>query len=643
VDTDDTRDVVDLLAASLAIPVATIQDVPAVLQQPVLSALGESTREIRPINVDGRRYLACRYYHQRRTVLLLGPYRTPADPPAEIATLDPTAEARATETMRLAVQMLGRAMESERQRSELASQFEVTNRAVLAITSELALETVLHRIVDLARELSGARYGALGVPSPAGDLEAFLTSGMSAEQEARIPHRPRGLGILGLLLREPHTLRLKDLHEHPASVGFPRNHPPMTSFLGVPIMSRGRVLGNLYLTEKRTGGEFTDGDARLVEILARHAAVAIDNAHLYQEIEQQQRRLQLILDQLPEATLLTESDPERVTLANRHASDVLGWTIQTPMLLDDFLQRNPRKNPEGSPLPMEAVPVVRSLRQGETVNRTEMQIARPDGRHITVLVNSVPLLDQDERVTGAITVFQDITQIKDAEQLKDEFLSLVSHELRTPLTTIQGGALMLQRDWEALNLETQQQCLADIATESRRLGILIDNMVQLANIRAGRMRMETEPVHVRIVIERAVAGIQHLAPQRRFEIEFAPNLLAEADPARIDQVIRNLLHNAIKYSPDDAPIDVSASAEGGMIRIEVRDHGPGIDSADIPGLFDRFSRSDRAIASGTPGLGLGLYLSQHVIHAHGGRIWVECPDDGGTRFVFTLPAIDDEL
>jgi signal transduction histidine kinase len=145
------------------------------------------------------------------------------------------------------------------------------------------------------------------------------------------------------------------------------------------------------------------------------------------------------------------------------------------------------------------------------------------------------------------------------------------------------------------------------------------------------------------VIERAVAGIQHLAPQRRFEIEFAPNLLAEADPARIDQVIRNLLHNAIKYSPDDAPIDVSASAEGGMIRIEVRDHGPGIDSADIPGLFDRFSRSDRAIASGTPGLGLGLYLSQHVIHAHGGRIWVECPDDGGTRFVFTLPAIDDEL
>ncbi len=402
------------------------------------------------------------------------------------------------------------------------------------------------------------------------------------------------------------------------------------------------VLGNLYLTEKRTGEEFTDEDARLVEVLARHAAVAIENAKLYRQVQAQQQRLQLILDQLPEAAILVESDPERITLANRHASDLLGWPIETPVPLEVFLARNPRVQPDGTRVPNDDVPFVRSLRRGEVVSRSEVQIDRPDGQRITVLVNSVPLYGPDERITGSITVFQDITQIKDAEQLKDDFLSLVSHELRTPLTTIQGGALLLQRDWEELDHQTRHEFLADIASESRRLGSLIENMVQLANIRAGRMRMETEPVHIRRLIEGAVTAVRQFAQEREVTLDVAPMLLAEADPDRIDQVVRNLLHNAIKYSPVDRPIEVTAELRDGMALLGVRDYGPGIDTDDVPRLFDRFSRTGSAIASGAPGMGLGLYLSRHVIEAHGGTIWIERPDGGGTRLCFTVPAIVDE-
>src|SRR5690606_11993702 len=131
---------------------------------------------------------------------------------------------------------LSQVVEAQRARLELASQLEMIGNAVIAIASELDLETVLRRIVDLARDVAGAQYAALGVPDDLGDMTAFITSGLTGEQEAAIGHPPRGRGVLGLLISDPRTLRLADLAAHPASVGFPADHPPMRSFLGVPII-----------------------------------------------------------------------------------------------------------------------------------------------------------------------------------------------------------------------------------------------------------------------------------------------------------------------------------------------------------------------------------------------------------------------
>src|SRR3954468_7844163 len=151
----------------------------------------------------------------------------------------------------------------------------------IAITSELSLDGVLERIVEAAARVTGARYAALGVIDPTGNgLERFVTHGMAPEVQTEIGDPPHGRGILGVLINDARALRLHDLSEDPRSVGFPPGHPPMHSFLGVPIVLRGVAYGNLYLTEKKGG--FSDEDQELVQLLAAQAAVAVENARLYE-------------------------------------------------------------------------------------------------------------------------------------------------------------------------------------------------------------------------------------------------------------------------------------------------------------------------------------------------------------------------
>jgi signal transduction histidine kinase len=165
--------------------------------------------------------------------------------------------------------------------------------ATVALTSELSLDALLQKLADSAAALTGARYSALGVLDETGTaLERFVTSGIDAETQAAIGPLPRGRGILGVLIREARPLRLSDLSRDPRSVGFPPNHPPMSSFLGVPILLRGVAYGNLYLTEKDGGVDFTEEDQEVVTMLAAQAAVAIENARLYESATRWSRQLE---------------------------------------------------------------------------------------------------------------------------------------------------------------------------------------------------------------------------------------------------------------------------------------------------------------------------------------------------------------
>ena len=165
--------------------------------------------------------------------------------------------------------------------------------AGMELASERSLGAVLQRIVQLAVELTDARYGALGVLAPdRGSIEEFVTVGITPERRAAIGDPPVGHGLLGELIRDPRPLRIPDIAADPRSVGFPPNHPPMTSLLGVPVLGRGTVFGNLYLTDKRQADAFDEEDERILVVLATQAAVAVENARLSDEAERHGRELQ---------------------------------------------------------------------------------------------------------------------------------------------------------------------------------------------------------------------------------------------------------------------------------------------------------------------------------------------------------------
>jgi len=161
---------------------------------------------------------------------------------------------------------------------------EALSDAVGAVAGELDVETVLQRIVDRVRSLVGAQYAALGIVDDQRRIERFITSGISAEERARLGPLPEGHGLLGLIITEGRSLRVPDIGSHPASSGFPPHHPPMRSLLGVPVRIKSQIIGNFYLTDKEAAAEFSDDDQRLIELFAQHAGIAIENARLHEAV-----------------------------------------------------------------------------------------------------------------------------------------------------------------------------------------------------------------------------------------------------------------------------------------------------------------------------------------------------------------------
>ena len=205
--------------------------------------------------------------------------------------------------------------------------------AGLALASELSLPMVLQRIVDLAAEVTDARYGALGVIGAGDELVDFITTGISVRQRRAIGALPHGHGLLGLLIREPRIVRVPQIQRHPDSVGFPPNHPPMTSFLGAPVQAIGRIYGNIYLADKRSAPEFNEDDENSLLILATQAGVAIANASLYQESLRRERWLaalreisRLILEGADASSVLNSIAEHARELAGADAASILTTT-----------------------------------------------------------------------------------------------------------------------------------------------------------------------------------------------------------------------------------------------------------------------------------------------------------------------------
>ena len=395
--------------------------------------------------------------------------------------------------------------------------------AASALITEVSLEGVLDRVVAVAAEVIGAQYAAIGVLEPDGRLlESFTTYGIDDELRRLLGPPPKGHGILGLVIREAKPIRLPDLTRHPDSYGFPPHHPPMHSFLGVPILGKRGVFGNLYLTEKLGGGTFTEEDEHIAVLLAANTASAVENARLHEE----------------SARLLEE--------------------VQQ-------LHRN-----------------------------------------------------------------------------RERFFAMVNHELRNALAAVYGWAEMMVRKKDPA---TVPKAAFEVLDSAHQAVGLINDLLDLSRLDEDRLKpviRTTDPVSV---ARRAVHRVIPAAEARRVTVEMlaAPNLPScETDSSRVEQILVNLLGNAIHHTPEGSNVSLRVDAQQPVVRYTVEDQGSGIEESEVERIFDIYVTK---AAGDSRGAGLGLPLSRRLARLLGGELMAISRPRRGGCFILELPAstADEEI
>jgi two-component system phosphate regulon sensor histidine kinase PhoR len=283
-----------------------------------------------------------------------------------------------------------------------------------------------------------------------------------------------------------------------------------------------------------------------------------------------------------------------------------------------------------------------ALDTGEEISQ-EISIFTPQERIFQVQTSL--LRDEDQQISGVVATFNDITELRNVERMKTEFVSSVSHELRTPLTSIKGFVRTLLEDEEGYyDRDMQREFYTIIDSECDRLVRLISDLLNVSRIESGRhLDLVLKPVNLLKLIERRVSSQRSYAANHDFEIICDPNLPEiTADEDKVDQILTNLLSNAVKYSPEGGIIKVEAFDRGEYIEIGISDPGIGIPSDQLDKIFTRFHRVDNRDTRQAGGTGIGLYLVKHLVEAHKGRITVQSEMGKGSTFSFTLPKIQPE-
>jgi PAS domain S-box-containing protein len=266
----------------------------------------------------------------------------------------------------------------------------------------------------------------------------------------------------------------------------------------------------------------------------------------------------------------------------------------------------------------------------------EISIVRRDGEVRHLDVSRAEITWNGERQLEVM--YQDVTERKKLDQLKDDFIGLVSHELRSPLTVITGAVNTALTEGARLSPEEMRQLLEDAACEAELLSHLVGNLLELSRAQADRLLLQTESISVKKVIEDTVEAVKRQSSAHRLVVHLPSKVPAvDADQLRLERILRNLLDNAIKYSPQGSKIRVSVRAEEERLIIAVSDQGIGIPLADQAKLFRPFQRLEEAKLDETKGLGLGLLVCRRLVEAHGGQIWVQSEPGRGSTFFFTLP------
>jgi PAS domain S-box-containing protein len=399
------------------------------------------------------------------------------------------------------------------------------------------------------------------------------------------------------------------------------NLPNPESLIAVALRHESRYYGVLWAGYK-TQHVFSESDIRFISTLASQAALAVANIRLFLTVEASRRQLEAILNSTPDPVLVTDAS-NRLILANPAAGHVFGVTIR----------RGERPDLERT-IQVKALNDLLMLSSGE---RRSTEVRMPDGK--TYLATASAMLAEG-RTVGRVCILRDVTQLKEIDTLKSDFVSTVSHDLRSPLTLMRGYATMLEM---AGTLNDQQKSYTKMIVQGvDNMAKLVNNLLDLGRIDFG-VGLQVDSIPVLDILERVTSGLQLQAKQKNISlgVEIPKDMphAIEADQALLHQAVYNLVENALKYTPEGGEVTVHLITAPTTLTFAIQDSGIGIPATDLPRLFEKFYRGTNREALAQRGTGLGLAIVKSIAERHGGKVWVESELGKGSIFHLQIPVM----
>jgi signal transduction histidine kinase/putative methionine-R-sulfoxide reductase with GAF domain len=572
----------------------------------------------------------------------------------------------ALENARLYAEVRAFNVKLEARINERTQELRTLNEIALEVNSSLDNDTIMNNSLTRLAQLIGVEHGSIMLLDRETD-QLINSAVLGRHGNVGNVRFPLGKGIVGKVAQNRKPLNVPDVTTDPNWEPPPEDDASAKrsgSMIAVPLIAHHELLGVLVLSHEQTG-YFRDEHLRLLTAAANQIAIGIYNAQMYQQVEQQYwRRYEMqqlqekavsqstaILQSLSDGVIVCDQNGAVITV-NLAAEKILDRPIDELVTwnLGDLLRRLLGRRV--SELPLEdllAHPWDERARP-RTLSTTFQLGPR------TISVTLDPVISTKEELLGAVAVFRDRTREVESDRLKTEFIGTVSHELRTPMTSIKGFTqLLVMGNLGPVN-ETQREFLNIIQSNAERMIAIINDLLDITKIETGSVELEIRPIHVAETLSKVLLDLQTKVHERQQTLTLslpAGLPLVRADAHRFNQILFNLVSNAVKYTPRGGSITIEArevTAEavpederdglrpGRYIQIDVRDTGVGIAPDDVPRIWERFYRTENPLKVEAGGTGLGLSLVKPLVRLLGGRIWVESQINVGSTFSFVLPA-----
>jgi signal transduction histidine kinase len=486
------------------------------------------------------------------------------------------------------------------------------------MTSTLDLEVALENSMRNVQRLLDAEACVLFLLDEDGEKLVLKASGARRMRIRDVAIRLEE-GIAGWVARNRRPLIVNDVQTNPLyqSAIDAQTGLLTSSVLCVPLETRGEVLGVIEAIN-HPAGTFTEVDQQMLSSVADWAAIALDNANLFQRVTEERSRLEATLVETADAVVLTDRSG-RIILVNQAASQ--WFRINPELAMDRPASEIFYEHPLGD-----------VLMNPEVSLPTTLEITTPTERVLYATISEVTDV-------GRVAVMQDITALKQIDRMKSQLLGTAAHDLKNPLNAIRLGADLLS---DAPLDDNQRRALSMMQRATDSMTNLITGLLETIRVES-TANIVFEPCQINDLIRRAIEDLRPLADARNHKINYQPPeepLLIAGDPNRLNSVMSNLLSNAIKFTDPGGEISVTAKWDDDEVTVSVQDDGQGIPKSEIPRIFEHLFRG-RAVVSDpdnpVEGTGLGLALARTIIEQHGGRLWVESKEDEGSTFHFALP------